>query len=409
MRTLLSLLGIAVLGVGVPTTAHASPWTLRQGEVAVVAAFDYQWARREFLDEYDSQVFPLNGRYTAASMILGARAGFTDRLELEIQVPIKLVSYQSDPVILLGDEMSGIDALQENVIDLSRTRRGIGDIWITGRYNLLRNPLALAIEARLKTPTGYDPPEGTFGDRPRNTEEFLANINTFVAPGNVRDDVALGDGQVDLNVNFLLGASFPSRTFIRFDGGYNLRVRAGDQIVGSFKLGQAIGQKILVYGDVSGGYTVEDGDVIGVSVAAIDPTLPASEYGGTTNLRLREVQLERDFLSLAVGGIVRITDSVEMNVGYSRVLIGRNTSQVNGVFVSIGVRTNLLEQPDEEEYEEEYEEEAYAEDEGYEEDEAYEEQPVESPVPIEAPAEEPAPVETEPVPQQDTDESLDAL
>lgn len=393
MRILVCFLCLASLGVS--TTAEASPWTLRQGELAVVAGFDYQYARREFLDSYSSQVFPLNGRYTAASIILGARAGLTDRLEIEIQLPIKLVSYQSDPVILLGDEMSGLDMLQENVLDLSRTRRGIGDIWITGRYNLLRNPLALAIETRLKTPTGYDPPEGTFGDRPRDTQEFLDNVGTFVSPDNISDDVALGDGQVDLQLNFLLGASFPSRTFIRLDAGYNLRVRAGDQIIGSFKIGQAIGNKILVYGDVSGGYTVEDGDVIGVSVAAIDPTLPASEYGGLTNLRLREVQLERDFLSLAVGGIVRITDTVELNVGYSRVLLGRNTSQVNGVYVSIGVRTNLLEEEEEEEYEEEYDEEEY-EEEAYDsgaETEEYE--PVEEPAVVE-PVEPVEPVEDTP-------------
>lgn len=369
-RSLVFLALVALVG-SVPSPASASPWTLRRGEIAVVAAFDYQWANREFLDSYSSRVFPLNGRYTAASMILGARAGFTDRLELEIQIPIKLVSYESDPVILLGDEMSGLDMLQENVIDLGRTRRGIGDIWITGRYNLLRNPLALAVETRLKTPTGYDPPEGTFGDRPRDSQEFLDNVATFVSPENVSDDVALGDGQVDLQLNFLLGASFSTRTFIRLDAGYNLRVRAGDQIIGSFKVGQAIGGKLLVYADVSGAYTVQDGDVIGVSVAAIDPTLPATEYGGLTNLRLREVRLERDFISLAVGAIARISDAVELNVGYSRVLIGRNTSQVNGVYVSIGVRRNLLDDPveageEEEAYEEEYEEEGY-------EDEAYDE------------------------------------
>ena len=399
MRNLLGLLLVALVVLTTPTRAAASPWTLRQGEVAVVAAFDYQWARREFLDSYSSRVFPLNGRYTAASMILGARAGFTDRLELEIQIPIKLVSYESDPVILIGDDMSGIDMLQENVLDLSRTRRGIGDIWITGRYNLLRNPLALAVETRLKTPTGYDPPEGTFGDRPRNSQEFLDNVGTFVTPENISDDVALGDGQVDLQLNFLMGASFRTRTFIRLDAGYNLRVRAGDQIIGSFKIGQAIGSKILVYADVSGGYTVEDGDVIGVSVAAIDPRLPATEYGGLTNLRLREVRLERDFLSMAVGGIVRITDAVEMNIGYSRVLVGRNTSQVNGVYVSIGVRTNLLAQ-DEPEYteEEEYEEEA-APDEAY--DDAYPEDTAE---PTVDPALDPAPIDG-----LEDDESSDAL
>jgi len=337
LRHLAASLALAAL----PSVAHASPWTLRQGEVAVVAGFDYQWATDEFLDDYRAQSFPLRGRYSASSFTLGARAGFTDRLELELVVPLKLVSYRSDPVILLEGE--GLDFYQENIIDLSRSRQGVGDIWITGRYNLVRWPVAIAIEGRLKTPTGYDGPEGTFGDRPRSNEEFLANVGTFVTPDNVRDDVVLGDGQVDLQLNLLLGTSFPSRTFLRLDAGYALRLGgAGDQVIGSFKIGQAIGERVLVFADTRFAYTVTEGDVIGVSVAAIDPDVRAEDYGGTDNLLLREVRLERDAITVGLGGILRITDAVEMNVAYQRTVWGRNTSQVDAIFLGFGVRTNLL-------------------------------------------------------------------
>ena len=364
------LLGLAAVHLlAAAPSAHASPWTLRRGEIAVVAGFDYQWARDEFLDERGAdQPFPLNGRYRATTLNLGLRAGFTDRFELELQVPFKLVSYTSDTVILLEPPMptgSDLDFYQENVIDLSRTRQGIGDIWFTGRYNLARWPVAVAIEGRLKTPTGYDGPAGTFGDDPQTAEAFLDGVGELVTPENVEDDVVLGDGQVDLNLNLLLGASLPSRTFFRLDAGYNLRLGgAGDQILASVKVGQAVSDRVLFYADARVAYTVTDGDVIGISVAAIDPTLPNTEYGGTNNLLLREVPLERDAIDIAVGAILKITDAVEMNVAYARTLWGRNTAEINAIYVAFGVRTQLVE--------EEAETSAPAEEEAYE-DEAYEE------------------------------------
>ncbi|MEM9072788.1 MAG: hypothetical protein AAGE52_30055 [Myxococcota bacterium] len=333
-----------VLVLGWTSTASASPWTLRRGEVVVNAGFDFQWADQEFLDDAPAQQFPLNGRFRAATFVLGARAGFTDDLEFEIQLPLRLVSYRSDAVILLDGE--GIDFFQENIIDLGRSRQGLGDLWLTARYNLTRWPVAVALEGRLKTPTGYDGPEGTFGDNPRSNEEFLAEIERFTAPGNVSDDVALGDGQVDLNLNLLLGASIPSRTFFRLDAGYNLRLGgAGDQVLASFKVGQALGERILVFADLRFAYTVTQGRLIGVSVAAIDPSLPAEEYIGTNNLLLRELRLERDAVDIAFGGIIRITDAVELNLAYQRTVWGRNTAQINGVFIGFGVRTQLLDDP----------------------------------------------------------------
>lgn len=329
--------------------AEASPWTLRRGEIAVTAAYDQSWASREYLDDAGRDLpFSLNGRFRGATVSLGVRAGFSDRLELEVQVPFKLVSYQADPVILISAEAAGaaegLDFYQENVLDLSQSAQGVGDIRMFGRYNLLRWPVAVAVEGRLKAPGGYDLPSGTFGDRPRDEADFVARVGELVRPENVRDDVTLGDGQVDLGLSMLFGVSFPSRTFLRLDLGYDLRLGgAGDQVVGSFKAGQLLGQRVLLYADTRLAYAWQEGRVIGVSVAAIDPTLPASEYGGLNNLALREVTLDRDWLELAVGGIVKITDSVEINIGYNRTLWGRNTSLVQSVYVTLGVRTSVAE------------------------------------------------------------------
>ena len=303
----------------------------------------------------------MNGRYSGSTLTLGARAGFTDRLELEILLPIKLVSYTADPVILLEPGMamgSNLDFYQENIIDLSQTRRGLGDIYISGRYALLRNPIAMALEAKLKTPTGYQGPQGTFGDNPTDSESFTVDL---VRPGNVSDDVTLGDGQVDLTLSALVGASFPTRTFMRFDAGYNIRFGgAGHQVVGSLKIGQVVAPRLLLYAESRLAYTVTEGRVYGLSVAATDPSLPAADYQGLNNLFLREVQLERDAIDVVGGAIVRITDQVEVNVGYSRTVWGRNTSAINSVYVGVGVRASLLEPPPTPE-EEAYPEEEYVE------------------------------------------------
>ena len=80
---------------------------------------------------------------------------------------------------------SDLDYYQENVIDLSRTAAGIGDIDLALRYQWLGGgPVVLATEARVKTPTGYDGPVGTFGDQPASIAEFTSDIPRFTRPGN---------------------------------------------------------------------------------------------------------------------------------------------------------------------------------------------------------------------------------
>lgn len=332
----------------VPARAWASPWTLPQGHVVLDTSFNYQLATEEFLDDGGPQLFPLRGKYDASSVRLTARIGLTDQLELELAMPIVLVSYRSDPVILLPRDpasmQSDLDYYQENVIDLSRTAAGIGDIDLALRYQWLGGgPVVLATEARVKTPTGYDGPVGTFGDQPASIAEFTSDIPRFTRPGNVRDDVTLGDGQLDLSATLLLGYAITDRLFTRLDAGYKLRLGgAGDQFVGAVRAGYLFGEGFLVF--ASGGLvkTVGDADVIGVSVAAQDPSLPAAEYVGTNNLHLREVRLERDSVVIDVGVLLRVTAEVELKAAYQRVMWGRNTALTDGVTVGVAVRSDLL-------------------------------------------------------------------
>lgn len=104
------------------------------------------------------------------------------------------------------------------------------------------------------------------------------------------------------------GYALPSRTFFRADLGFNLRLGgAGDQVVGAVRVGQQIGDVLLFYAHLQGAFSVDDGRFIGVSVAAVDPDLPAAQYSGTRNLLLRELRLERDVLEVGGGAILRFT------------------------------------------------------------------------------------------------------
>jgi hypothetical protein len=330
------------LGAG---PAAASPWTLARGELATVVRFDYESATEEFLDDADATPFSLNGRYQAIGFTPDIRLGLLDHLELEFWLPFKQVSYTADPVILLpapeGGE--GIDYYQENIIHLSRSVFGPTDLNLALRWQLLGGSEALALEGRLKAPTGYEAPQGTFGDRPRSKEAFLADVGRYVAPENVRDDVTLGDGQLDASLRLLGGAAFGTGTFVRLDAGYVLRMGgAADQVTGAVRAGQLLFGRLLPYAGVEADLAVERGRVIGVSVAAVDPELPAAEYGGTNNLELREVRLERDRAVVNFGAIFRITPEVELNLGHARTVWGNNTSAVATTSAGIGLRTRYL-------------------------------------------------------------------
>jgi hypothetical protein len=350
-RSLLALGAAAIATLAAPADAQ---WTLPQGRLVVSSGADYQYASTEFFGFADGpggrtfeneRPFPLRGRYVGGNLRFGVRAGLTDQLEVELGIPLTIVSFQGDPVLLLpqpdGSTEDSIDYYQRNIINLSQTNAGIGDIHLAVRYRWLLEPVVVATEVRLKVPGGYQTPAGTFGERPDSRQDFVDNAATYVSPANVRDDITLGDGQVDLTARLLLGMSFDTGTFVRVEGGYNARFDAGHQVLAALRAGQFVADWLLLYAGVGLAYTVTPGRVIGVSVAAEDPLLPADRYLGVENLFLREVRLQRDVLDVQGGAIFRITPEAELNVGYGRIVWGRNTAAVSSVFMTMSVRTDL--------------------------------------------------------------------
>lgn len=328
--------------------AAGSPWTLKRGTAAVHASFDFSLATSEFLDGGGERSFPLRGRYSGATLDLGARVGLTDRLELEASLPVRVVTYTADPAIIRPYEGSDPDEAlahyQRNVLDFSQSGAGVGDLSLAARYRLLLDPLAIAGELRLKAPTGYRGPEGTFGPTPATVREFQASGGDVVAPENIRDDVTLGDGQLDVAAQLLLGAAFSTGTFVRAGGGYNLRFGgAGDQLLGHLRIGQALGRKVLLYAFGNVAYSVQKGRSVGVTIIATDPDLPATAYARGANTEPIVRRLETDAVDVGGGLIWRIAGPVELNLSYGRTVWGKFTAATQTASLGVGIRANLFE------------------------------------------------------------------
>jgi hypothetical protein len=348
-----SLLTVAlvILVVGLPVTATASPWLVDEDEVVLTGRFDHQWADSEFLsadndfvdEPYKPRPYPLEGRYQSSTFVTQARVGLLEDVELSISIPIKSVSYKSDPVVLLpGGDGAGLDYYQQNVIDLSQQVTGLSDIRYGIAYQLFTGRIAGSLNLVLKTPTGYRQPAGTFGREPTSEEVFTNNPGEFVTPDNVEDDVTLGDGQTDVTASFQWGWALPSRTFVRANAGYALRLGgAADELQAGLQVGQALGESVLLTAGADFISALQDGDSVGLSVAADDPDLPAEEYGGLNNIALRQTPLERDRLTLRIGTILRVTEDVETTISYSRTVWGQNTAASQTLSLGTGVRFDI--------------------------------------------------------------------
>jgi hypothetical protein len=326
-----------------PTGARASPWSLPAGRWVLTGAFQFQWAGQEFLDRRSRQAIPLEGFLTTTTFEAGARWGLGAGFDLELAVPVQIVSFQSDPVILLSPppDFTGapIDFFQDNNLNFAQTRAGVSDIRLGGRKQWVRRPFALSTTLMVKIPAAYSGPSGTFGDTPESADEFAADPARFVAPENVEDDVTLGDGQVDVEALLHIGWASRSGLFFRGAAGYALRLdRAGDEFRTEARVGQLFGRRVLLFAGANLVVAVQEGRPIGVSVAAEDPELPATEFGGLDNLLLRELRLERDQLDVSGGGILRLTERYELNLSFGRTVWGRNTTATNTLSLSVAGR-----------------------------------------------------------------------
>ena len=343
-RTLLRVITV-LLCLSCIHQVYASPWLLPKDHFALSATYDYAYARQEFLATNGELTdFSLNGRYHAHSYTLGVRLSITEYIELETRLPFKTVNYQADPVVLLPsgpDVQRAFDYYQENIINLNQSVMGLGDMSLAARFKLSTYPIASSLEFGLSAPTGYAAPAGTFGDQPTSVEDFVENAAVYVNPDNIQDDITLGDNAFAMTSLLHLGYGHANGFFIRGSAGFRVRNQgAGDLFLYEVKLGQFVKPWLLVYGGVYQEKTVVSGRVIGVSVAAEDPSLPAQEYEGFKNLKPILISLDRDLLSTPVGVLIKPLPNVNFTLTYTPILWGRNVAQSH--IVSLGV--NLIRQ-----------------------------------------------------------------
>ncbi len=327
--------------------ASANPWLLPQGTVVVSGRYDYAYASKEYLaDDGTLNDYSLKGEYQASTYTLGARIGVSEHFELEVTLPLKAVSYKADPLILLPSEESGeaaFDYYQENIINFNQTTMGFGDLQVASRYRMSVYPIASSLEFKLIAPTGYRQPEGTFGSSPNDIDEFVSQVGQLAKPENISDDVTLGDGVFVFQPLIHLGFGTSSGFFTRLSVGLQLRNQgAGELFTSEFKLGQFVNKWLLLYGGAYMEKTVIPGRPIGVSVASVDPSLPATEYIGLKNLKPIIVSLDRDLLILPVGLLIRPMPTVDLTLSYSPIIWGRNVSKSHTVSIGVNIATELF-------------------------------------------------------------------
>lgn len=313
-----AIIAVAVLMWSVP--AMGSPWTLPGDELTLMMDQNFDYASSEYLPDGHHQFFPLQGRYRAQTMRLGARYGFTDRFEGAIGIDISNVNYQADALVLDEfDETPTPGEATESILDFSSSEFGAGDLRLSGRYNLISGDIMVTTSTTAKVPTGYTSPTGTFTTTEDGTEQ-------------TGGQATLGDGQADVTQALLIGSVLPTRTFLRAEAGARYRFGApGHQAVGNLRVGQPIGSSLIAMAGVSGHLTVVEGDVIGTTFIAEDPTVAAADYTAD-NIRQQDLRLDRDAVDLSAGLLVDLGD-IELTANYQYTVWGRNTGAVHSLTV----------------------------------------------------------------------------
>ncbi len=322
-RCLWPLAALAVFLLPMP--ASASPWTMPKDELLFTLGYDFQFAEDEFLPDGTYQSFPLDGRFTSSTLRAGFRYGFTSKLEVAAELTAKAVQYTSDPAIVaLPEDTVDLATAREAVLDFSASRLGPADLFLTGRYNFIKSTVAIANETRLKVPTGYTAPQGTFDEE----------------TGAIADDVALGDGQADLEDSILFGVFIPpTRTFARLDAGFRLRFGGpGHQLIGGAKIGQFIGDHFVLFAGGSGAYTVNDGKVIGQTIVATRDDLQADDIDAAEDLAPLDLRLDKDILAVEGGLLLIPVPGIEIQVAYSQIVLGSNVAAIRSVTVGTALR-----------------------------------------------------------------------
>ncbi len=300
---------------GAAAPAHASPWTLPKDELSLSLGYDFQFASQEYtpvvpgdasITPGNRQSFPLEGEFSQSTLTFAGRYGFTDRFEGAFSLDFKQVAFTSQPYLAALPDGGTLEDTRDAITSFSDTSVGAGDLRLAGRYNLHRSWWLATAEVQAKLPTGYEEPTGT--------------------------TVARGDGQMDLTPSILFGAFFAqTSTFARADAGYNLRLGGpGHQAVGGVKVGQFLGDQVIVFAGVSGAYTLFEGAALDAdNFVTRDPSVPARDFG-PDNFAVQPLTLDKNYARAEAGFIFRLRQ-LELQLGYNYMFAGQNIPALHSV------------------------------------------------------------------------------
>lgn len=336
-----ALAGLA-LSLAFSSAAYAgSPWVLPEDRTVLQLDFRTEFANREFLPDGTNQRFPVNGRYSAQALGLTLRQGFAKGFEASVSLTYKALSYDADPITVLGpigqdDDGEPINGQILPTFSVNRQVEGLSDVFLSVRYNLYKKALVITPELEVKIPTGYQGPTGTFrGDNPGLIPNEDGETFQEQRQGDVPavDDVALGDGQVDITASMLFGAFIPaSRTFARWSVGFRGRFGgAGQQVIGDAKIGQLIGDRFVIFAGSQAAFTVLEGNrVLGLSFATRNPDLPSQAFPAN-GFEVFDLRLDKDIVDFSGGGIFK-AGPYELILSGGQIVYGKNVTET--VFVS---------------------------------------------------------------------------
>lgn len=186
--------------------AVAGAWTLPKGANWLKVGFMFQDTTERYFLDGERIAYFFDGRNQTRALFFEYVRGITDHLDIKAQLPIFDVSFDD-----LSDD---------------RRSRGLGDLRIESRYNLVSNPLVVTLGGAIKFPTG----------------EFI----------NDAEIVPVGEGQYDFDVFAELGRSlWPVQGYVTGKIGYRFRtenqesgIAFGDEILWRAEFGYRFSHRV---------------------------------------------------------------------------------------------------------------------------------------------------------------------
>ncbi|MEL6180002.1 MAG: hypothetical protein AAFS10_13670 [Myxococcota bacterium] len=338
----LGAVAVALGAMAQQQQAQASPWVLPKDTTVMQIQYRTEYAEREFLPDGTNQDFPLNGEFSSQSAELTLRRGLGFDLEISLKAVYKTINFSADPIYITAPAEEGSDDANGDgrvaispIFSFSEQVQGLQDIFLSLRYNAINSYVLVTPEIELKIPSGYAQPEGTFrDDDPGLLDASEAGDVIPTGEPPIGDDFTLGDGQVDLTAQLLLGTFISAtQTFARANAGFRLRFNGpGEQVVWGVKIGQLIGKHLAIFAETNGVHTVLTGDSIGTTFATREPDEPAAGFR-LEAFELINLNQDRDYIDVA-GGFILKFDRYEFIFSGGKIVDGSNIAEL--IFANLG-------------------------------------------------------------------------